>query len=415
MNMTDYFKNRRKYALAAGLIGVVLLGAVFFINGLTQDSYAPDIAGDEPALRILVFPERYTPFMSRVPGIRITADYDGFTGSVRYAADKGVLHDAWDVSTAMAILELPYGISAYWSPQSPQGEISQAKHSTVTVTLIDDNGQKVAEKIVTIAYDGSLFYTVMPSADIFVEVNAKLQLQKPTKIDDAVSLAIKNQGKGYYRGEYVTEGHIMLDKEERNRTVKVYTLASVGWFGFENGIFTIISGSGVIPTVMTFYKNDRDEYSLLEYQEPADGISNTDTVKKMFPLKLWSKVLDTREYYADLAAQKQRQAETYLKTIAREAAVSSDHVEKELPDIDIQASNKLFAKFPKQNNVLNNYPYWLGTRERIEYGNRYIYETSQSKTSDGYDLIIFRKLKEDGSLVEEEKYKIIGSEPQLVK
>ncbi|OLN28950.1 Regulatory sensor-transducer, BlaR1/MecR1 family [Desulfosporosinus metallidurans] len=68
----------------------------------------------------------------------------------------------------------------------------------------------------------------------------------------------------------------------------------------------------------------------------------------------------------------------------------------------------------KSNPLLNNCPYWIGTRERLENGVRYIYETSQSKNSDGYDLITFKKAKEDGTVVEEEKYKIVGNEPQHI-
>ncbi|WP_315078912.1 hypothetical protein [uncultured Clostridium sp.] len=44
---------------------------------------------------------------------------------------------------------------------------------------------------------------------------------------------------------------------------------------------------------------------------------------------------------------------------------------------------------------------------------RSIYETSQSKSDYGYELIILRKIKEDGTVIEERKYKIVGSESQL--
>jgi len=93
----------------------------------------------------------------------------------------------------------------------------------------------------------------------------------PTNIDDAVSLAIEGQSTSYYMGETSTEGHIILDFEEKNETVKVYTIASFGSFGFENGIFTKVSGSGAIPTVITFAQNENGEYSLLEYKEPMDA------------------------------------------------------------------------------------------------------------------------------------------------
>lgn len=233
------------------------------------------------------------------------------------------------------------------------------------------------------------------------------------KLQRAVSDAIKNQGNGYYNGEYLTEGHIILDVEEKDGQTKVYTLASVGWFGFENGTFTIISGSGAIATVLTFFKNEDGEYSLLEYKEPTDGIGNSASKKKMFPMKLWGIVLNDFESYGNLKKQQETQAENYLKGIGRKATVTADHVEKKLADIDVRASNRLVTLKGK-DPFLNNCPYWLGTKERIEHGNRYTYETIQSQTSDGCDLIIYRKMAEDGRIIEQRKYKIAGSEPQLI-
>lgn len=234
------------------------------------------------------------------------------------------------------------------------------------------------------------------------------------KLQRAVSLAIKNKGRGYYNGEYITEGHIILDIEEKEGKTKVYTLASIGWFGFENSIFTKTSGSGAIPTVITFFKNEHGEYSLLEYKEPTEGFGGTESKKEMFPMKLWDSVLNANQNYENLKKQQEIQAENYLKTIGRTAKVSADHLEKKLGNINVGASNKLVAEFTRQDVFLNHCPYWLGTREQIENGTRYIYEKSQSKSSDGYDIITFRKIKEDGGLIEEKKYKIVGSEPQFI-
>lgn len=86
---------------------------------------------------------------------------------------------------------------------------------------------------------------------------------------------------------------------------------------------------------------------------------------------------------------------------------------KQLLKINTEASNKLFAVFTKNNQELNRFPYWIGTRECIMDGKRYIYETSQSKCTDGYDLVTFTKRQEDGTIVLEYQYTIIGSEPRL--
>lgn len=230
-------------------------------------------------------------------------------------------------------------------------------------------------------------------------------------IDTAVSQAIIAQGRGYKAGEVATEGHIILDIEENNGSVKAYTIASLGWFEFENDIFTKTGGSGAIPTVITFAKNEKGKYSLMEYQEPEDGAYYTASLEKMFPLNLRAQVLAAQSKYVDLVKQQEAQAAKYLKSIGRDAKVSEAHVEKKLADIDVQASNKIFAELTKYDSFLNSCPYWLGTREQIEDGVRYIYETSQSKTSDGHDQITFRKLKEDKTVVKEQKYKIIGTEP----
>jgi len=234
------------------------------------------------------------------------------------------------------------------------------------------------------------------------------------KISAAVNNAIKSQGTGYAQGETETEGHIILSVKEENRTVKVYTVASFGAFGFENGVFTKVSGSGAIPTVMIFSKDEDDDYNLLEYKEPQDGSLYTKSIKNMFPKALQSTALSANKYYLDLSKQQEAQASEYLKSIGRDAKVSADHVEKKLPSINVEASNKLFAYSIEYNQFLHKFPYWIGTTEMLENGVRYIYETSQGKVSDGYDLITFRKLNEDKIVVEEYRYKIVGSEPKLV-
>ncbi len=190
----------------------------------------------------------------------------------------------WEASTGQLskdtkTADLPYGNSIYWSPISENGQINNGKSNRVTVTILDSRGNKIDEKRVTIVYDGSI-YIVQPTLGIVIGVQT--QALESRNIEQAVSAAIKDQGKVYLNGECITEGHVILDTEERDGTVKAYTIASVGWFGFENGVFTKISGSGAIPTVMTFFRNENGTYSLLEYKELMDGAGYTDSIKKIF-------------------------------------------------------------------------------------------------------------------------------------
>lgn len=235
----------------------------------------------------------------------------------------------------------------------------------------------------------------------------------PRDIEQAVSEAIKSKGKEYLKGEVATEGHIILEVEEKDNVVKAYTISSFSYFGFENGIFTCISGSGAIPTVMTFSKDTNGGYSLIGYKEPEDGECYRDSIKEMFPEKLLEKISKANTSYSELEKSKEAQAKEYLKQIGRNAVVSDKYVEKKLPDINVEAENKLFAYSGKNDSFLNNCPGWLGTREKLENGVRVIYETSQSKSNDGYDLITFKETKEDGTVIEQRSYKIVGNEPEL--
>lgn len=246
------------------------------------------------------------------------------------------------------------------------------------------------------------------------QIKQGAQIQKTKNIDEAISEAIKAGKKCHHGGECLTEGHVILDIEEEDEKVKVYTIASYGCFGFENGIFTEVSGSGAIPTVITLSKNENSEYELIEYEIPMDGTEYVNSIKKMFPLKLQYKALNADERYHELKKQEEAQAEEYLKSIGRNAKVSAEFVEKKLSEINVEASNKLFAEITIYDEFINNCPYWLGTREQIENGIRYVYETSKGKTSDGFDTISFRRTKEDGKLIQERIYKIVGSEPTVI-
>jgi bla regulator protein BlaR1 len=264
----------------------------------------------------------------------------------------------------------------------------------------------LGEKQIIITTDDSLNYTVKSAL-------VDNQSEKPQSLEEAVRSAIKGKAAGYKIGETATEGHIILGTEVSDKAIRVYTIASIGNFGFENGIFTKISGSGAIPTVITLSNEEKDKYALLEFKEPEDGSGYTNSIKKMFPFNLHNKVLNSNKYESDLVKQQEIQAEEYLKSIGRTAKVSAAYVDKILVNINVEASNKLFAGFSKYDVFINSCPYWIGTVEQVEGGIRYIYETSQSKTSDGYDIVSFKKTNVDGNVIKEIKYKIVGSEPQL--
>ncbi|MGL6104954.1 M56 family metallopeptidase [Romboutsia sp.] len=227
-------------------------------------------------------------------------------------------------------------------------------------------------------------------------------------LEGAISQALLNSTIKFNGSEVETEGHIILDKEEKNNNIKVYMITSTGEFGFENGIFTLSSGTSCLPTAMTFEKDSNGNYKYINREELQDGAYYEDSIKKVFPKKLWESALNSNKYYEELTKQQEEQAKYYLKSINREAKVQGDYVEKKLADINVEAGNKLL-----QDKNLSSYPYWLGSREELVNGQRYLYEKAYTK-SDGNEFIIYTK-KKDGKVVEEYKYKIVGSNIELVK
>lgn len=365
-----------------------------------------------------VTPVKYELTMSSTPGIRIMELYQGESAvkAVRYSAETGSLA-TWEPPAGKVVqegktVEMPRGKAVYWSPLSNSGTKEQAAENIVKITLLDKAGKEIGSREIKIVKNG-YGYEVQREPGIYTDSNS--QVQETITIEEAVRSAILDKASDYRNGEAVTEGHVILSEHEMGPMIKVYAIVSIGNFGFENGVFTKISGSGAIPTVITLDNREESRFALLEYKEPQDGSYYAKSIKEMFPIELQKEALDAQKHYKELIKQQELQAGEYLKSIGRAAKVSADYVEKELIDINVDASNKLFAEMSKYDSFINTCPYWIGTIEQIEDGIRYIYQTSHDKTSDGYDIVTFTKSKEDGTVEKQVKYKIVGSEVQQIE
>lgn len=218
-------------------------------------------------------------------------------------------------------------------------------------------------------------------------------LQYESKDPEAVvAQAVLQESGRYYGGECRAEGHVILEiKEEADKTT-VYAIVSNSLYGFQNGIFTPMSGSGAIPTVFTLVKNKAGEYACVNQEQPMDGAYYSSSLEELFPQTLWSRVKHADSEYQGLVRQKEEYAKAYLQQIGREAEIQ-EHVETVLPDLPVEVSNLLLE-------LCWEYPYWVGTEERIEDGVRYIYETKQEKGENGPGTMVYEKRTEDGTLVQ---------------
>ncbi len=142
------------------------------------------------------------------------------------------------------------------------------------------------------------------------------EIQGPEPLIRAISEAILSQLDGYSPGEKRTEGHFILSIEENSDgTMVVYAIASCNWYCFGNNTFTAVSGSGAIPAVIKFSKKG-DGYELISYTEPMDGSLYAESIKELFPEKLWASAFAADKYYPELKKQQEEQAKAYLITAA---------------------------------------------------------------------------------------------------
>lgn len=208
---------------------------------------------------------------------------------------------------------------------------------------------------------------------------------KESALDETVSLAfLENNKESYQEGECAGEGHILLGQEEKSDITKVYALTMYGEYGFENGNFVKVSGSGTIPAVFTFTNSDGGLVcTKIEY--PEDGSEYTRSIKKMFPSEYQDRALSpTDNDMQGLQAQERAYAASYLKKIGRDAVIGDygDFKHTLLTDVGVSVavSNRINGK------AFADYPMWIGSREALENGVRYVYEMSYNKEAHEIDF-----------------------------
>lgn len=214
----------------------------------------------------------------------------------------------------------------------------------------------------------------------------------PQTLDAAVSSALLGDEikAGYAEGECAGEGHIILGSEETSEgEVKLYALTMTGNYGFINDNFEKVSGTGIIPAVLMFEYED-DVYTLQEIEFPLDGSLHESSLRAMFPAQYIGRVMSHDEAdRAELEQQERAYAAAYLKEIGREAAIGNyrdfEHVLLTDLGISVEVSNRI-----TEMKDLGAYPYWIGTREYLQDGVRYIYSMEYEQ---GADVITMKKYR----------------------
>ncbi len=193
---------------------------------------------------------------------------------------------------------------------------------------------------------------------------------------------------GYIEGECQAEGHIILDAEQNEDKTILYALVMYGEYGFEDGNFVKVSGSGIIPTKITLLNTG----SYIDYEQAKDGSMYTESIKEMFPWHLHKRAISPpKSDYAECKRQERTYAQAYLDKIDRKATIGEygDFEHTLLTDlgVSVEVSNAILAHEKCSEFPLWKFPISVGNQEYIENGVRYVYQMEYSK---GDEYIVYR-------------------------
>lgn len=225
--------------------------------------------------------------------------------------------------------------------------------------------------------------TLIPvTSPVVVETNVQLDPEeKETSsdfFDEVVASAIlEHNMDSSLQEECSAEGHIILEQTEEDGIATIYALTVYGGYAFHNvDYFVKSTGTGVIPVVMKFDLRLNSHTPLISMEYPVDGSGYLTSIKEMFPEHLQDRALNIQKDDHDtLTVMEQEYARKYLAELGRDALIGdyADFEHQLLTDLGIspEVSNKL-SEYEKELE-LGSYPYWHGSKEKIEDGIRYMY------------------------------------------
>lgn len=226
-----------------------------------------------------------------------------------------------------------------------------------------------------------------------------IEKMNPQYLDESISKAIiENYVISSDTGaEFNVESHVILGKNEYDNFTEVYVVSTYGGYSFENNIFNLTNVSSNIPIRIKFSKN-KEGYELIESEVAKDGSMYKDSILDMFPKKEAYLALNN-DYTNRLLKEVNKQAKAYVESINRKCEVTYNYVEKEyIEELALVDSSDM--------QELWDYPEWIGNREVLENGKRYIYETQYDKS---LNILTFIKLDENNTQIEMLQYEIGGN------
>lgn len=258
-----------------------------------------------------------------------------------------------------------------------------------------------------------LFLCASCAPNRFLELDKQLKVKINKTIHDVLIRELYEDD-----CELMTEAHVILNAEIKDKELYVYMIGGCSEYIFIDHVFRGTSyPASLFPAVAVFPNADDCSNANIDIaHKNVDGEINEDWLKEHFPPELISKARDFRDTKDVIIGQLKEQAKAYLKSIGRSEEMEADTTDEQIGDeigiaetMPKQAYNTLL-----EARLFDIYPAWTGTIETLENNIRYVYETQIEKDSDGNTVIVFSKKLYDGSLIDQQKYQIIGEKAEKI-
>ena len=230
-----------------------------------------------------------------------------------------------------------------------------------------------------------------PEADAQTEPENDI-IPEADPLAEAITAAIveENQGK-YLPGDCYGVGYKIIETFEEDDIISIYALTEYVEYCFEDNIFVNISGTNP-KILMRFCKTADDNYDLIFYTrlDLFSDLPEEELEALVQPLiDSGNAYIYTEQDIQEVRAQADEDAAEYLRSIHRiaEVGVRQDHEGKRLDEL---ISDKILLDELLKDDEMSRYPNWIGTTERIEDGERYIYQTAFDKER---QQIIYTKIE----------------------
>ena len=180
--------------------------------------------------------------------------------------------------------------------------------------------------------------------------------------------------------EATAEGHVLLGTAQKNGGLEAYVWYSAAGLCFENGILTSDTGGNGFATFL-LEPQSGGGYTVKDVTLPQDGEDRyASSLREMMPSSLVRRAEENMGGIAvSVKAQKEAYAKAYLDSLGRKAEIIVEP--SELPERTLLADVVVpltVERIDRDYPALADYPYYIGTLERVENGMRWVYETEAS-------------------------------------